>query len=257
MDIQDREELINLALGARVDPEEDINQEPQLLSVWHEDMAFDFMTLGNFSAIMGKQKSKKTFFVTMCAAAVVYQKLYDKRLSPMAVGNVAIVDTEQGRYHVQKVAKRIKRLTGVDKGYNVFALRRYSPEERLMLIDTIIKESPQLVLLIIDGIRDLVYDINSAEEATNIATQLMKWTYDYNLHICCVIHQNKSDMNARGHIGTEVQNKAETVVEVSRMKGSNISKAEFLYCRGMAPNDIYFDIENGLPLIRDYDFTDQ
>jgi hypothetical protein len=33
------------------------------------------------------------------------------------------------------------------------------------------------------------------------------------IHIHTILHQNKADENARGHIGTELNNKAETVLE--------------------------------------------
>ncbi len=39
----------------------------------------------------------------------------------------------------------------------------------------------------------------------------MKWTELHNIHICTVIHENYGSAKARGHIGTELANKAETV----------------------------------------------
>jgi hypothetical protein len=36
----------------------------------------------------------------------------------------------------------------------------------------------------------------------------------YNIHIHTVLHLNKSDDNTRGHIGTELNNKAETVMKI-------------------------------------------
>ena len=58
-------------------------------------------------------------------------------------------------------------------------------------------------LLIIDGIRDLMYDINSPSESTDLINLLMRWSSGYNLHIHTVLHLNKGDDNTRGHIGTE------------------------------------------------------
>ena len=42
----------------------------------------------------------------------------------------------------------------------------------------------------------------------------MQWTDDRQIHIHTILHQNKNDENARGHIGTELNNKAETVMQV-------------------------------------------
>ena len=70
-----------------------------------------------------------------------------------------------------------------------------------------------LGFVVIDGIRDLVYDINSPSEATCVISKLMQWTDEYQIHLHTILHQNKSDENARGHIGTEINNKAETVIQ--------------------------------------------
>ena len=44
----------------------------------------------------------------------------------------------------------------------------------------------------------------------------MQWTDDRQIHIHTILHQNKGDENARGHIGTELNNKAETVLLVEK-----------------------------------------
>lgn len=63
---------------------------------------------------------------------------------------------------------------------------------------------PDVGLLIIDGIRDLMYDINSPSESTDLINLLMRWSSGYDLHIHTVLHLNKGDDNTRGHIGTEL-----------------------------------------------------
>ena len=64
-------------------------------------------------------------------------------------------------------------------------------------------------------------DINSPREATLIVNYLMNWTEEFNLHLHTVIHQNKGDENARGHIGTEINNKSETVLRVEKDKNDD------------------------------------
>lgn len=63
-----------------------------------------------------------------------------------------------------------------------------------------------------------MYDINCAKESTDLIGKLMEWTDKFQIHIHTVLHLNKSDDNARGHVGTELNNKAETVLQVSRSK---------------------------------------
>jgi hypothetical protein len=112
------------------------------------------------------------------------------------------------------------------------ALRKFNPKERLAIIDDAISQIEGLGFVVIDGIRDLVYDINSPSEATCIISKLMQWTDEYQIHLHTILHQNKSDENARGHIGTEINNKAETVIQIEKDKDdSNISKVESVHTR--------------------------
>lgn len=41
------------------------------------------------------------------------------------------------------------------------ALRKYTPKERIAAVEQAIYNTPELGLVVIDGIRDMVYDINS------------------------------------------------------------------------------------------------
>ena len=122
-----------------------------------------------------------------------------------------------------------------DSGYLEFlALRKYTPEQRISIVEQAIYHSPDIGLVIIDGIRDMVYDINSPGESTRIISKLMQWTDDRQIHIHTILHQNKGDENARGHIGTELNNKAETVLLVEKDKGnSDISHVSAMHIRAM------------------------
>lgn len=49
-----------------------------------------------------------------------------------------------------------------------------------------------------------------------------------------ILHQNKRAENARGYIGTELNNKAETILRIEKDKSdSNISKVEAVHIRTM------------------------
>lgn len=194
---------------------------PEVLSV----SGIPIATLGNFSASIGKAKSKKTFNVSaMVAAALTDEPVMGYQVQlPADKNKVLYIDTEQSRDHCQRVMKRIMQLANLstevdDSRIQFLSLRKYNPEDRMAIAEVAISRSSGVGLVIIDGIRDMLYDINSPSEATNTVTKLMKWTDEYRLHIHTIIHQNKSDENARGHIGTEVNNKAETVIQVEKDK---------------------------------------
>ena len=107
----------------------------------------------------------------------------------------------------------------------------------------------------IDGIRDMVYDINSPGESTRIISKLMQWTDDRQIHIHTILHQNKGDENARGHIGTELNNKAETVLLVEKDKGdADTSRVSAMHIRAMDFEPFAFRInDRALPeLVENY-----
>ena len=64
-----------------------------------------------------------------------------------------------------------------------FGLREYSPNLRLRLIEYALQTQKGFGLVIIDGIRDLMLDINNPSESVHIINKLMQWSSRYALHI--------------------------------------------------------------------------
>ncbi len=217
-------------------------------------------TLGNFSLIIGKAKSRKSFFINMVTSVA---SSTDKRLNlfqsklPKGKESVLYFDTEQGKYHVQLALKRICKQIGVPnpKKLNVYGLRSLKPSTRLELIEYAIYNNNEVGFVIIDGIKDLITSINSEEEATKIASKLLKWTEELSIHIVCVLHQNKGDNNARGHLGSELTHKAETVLSVTKsQEDKSISIVEAEMCRNEDPEAFAFEIIDGIPIqVEDYE----
>lgn len=219
-------------------------------------------TLGNFSASIGKAKSKKTFNVSAIAASALANStvLHYRSSFPENKRTILYIDTEQGRYHCQNVLKRILRLADLPEDKEpdnlvMLALRKYSPKMRLAIVEHAIGTIPDLGLVVIDGIRDFLYDINSPGESTDIISKLMQWTDDRQIHIHTILHQNKNDENARGHIGTELNNKAETIMQVEVDKDDKaISVVEAVHIRDREFEPFAFRInEDALPeLVESY-----
>ena len=219
-------------------------------------------TLGNFSASIGKAKSKKTFNVSAIVASALSGStvLHYRSTFHENKRKILYIDTEQGRYHCQQVLKRILRLADLPEYKNpdnliMLALRKFSPKLRLAIVEQAIGIIPDLGLVIIDGIRDFLYDINSSSESTDIISKFMQWTDDRQIHIHTVLHQNKNDEHARGHIGTELNNKAETIMQVEVDKDDkSISVVEAVHIRDREFEPFAFRInEDALPeLVESY-----
>lgn len=186
-----------------------------------------FGTLGNFSIITGKPKSGKTFNVSaIAAAAICGRKVLNYTVTlPADRKTVLYIDTEQARPHCRTVIRRIYKMAGLthqDKSNLMFCpLRELNDLMRIAFIEKCLKEFPTIGLVIIDGIRDLLKDINSQTESNMVVNKLMEWTAYYDNHIVGVLHQNKNDDNTRGALGSETNNKAESTMLTSLVVNSN------------------------------------
>ena len=250
--------LEKLLKASLIHADETYQTPPQIIWVDNSTIA----TLGNFSASTGKAKSRKTFNVSaLVAASLANGKVlqYTAKL-PDDKRKILYVDTEQSRFHCHSVMQRILRLAGLPDNMNsenlvFFGLREYSPNLRLRLIEYALQTQKGFGLVIIDGIRDLMLDINNPSESVHIINKLMQWSSRYDLHIHCVLHLNKGDDNVRGHIGTELSNKAETVLVISKSNSmANVSEVKPLNIRDKDFAPFAFQInKEGLPEIaKDY-----
>ena len=219
------------------------------------------LSLGNFSAIIGKAKAKKTFCSSMLVAPIITGgSYYDKFFAEIPSNKKMVLrfDTEQSEYDAYIAGKRIYTMAGLNcPDFGVFDLREYTPQERCDIIDSAFKKFKEnICFVLIDGITDLAYAINDEVEATRVVSLLMKWTKVYNCHIMVIIHQNKNDLYATGHLGSFIMKKAEVVISVEKDANDIIkSTVKCDYIRG-APefNDFNFEIDaEGIPVIHEYE----
>ena len=213
---------------------------------------------GNISAIVGEAKSKKTFLCTaLVASAMAYPHPsghpFDN-VSNNTMLNVAWMDTEQSIHHVYKVAKRINDITAVsaigvskDPRIELYTLREYSPKERMERLYDIMRGTPlPLDIVVIDGISDLMSNTNDLEESERVVGELMALSTLYKCHIICVLHTNPGSDKARGHIGSSLLRKCESVIYVHRVGDSSIVEPQ--YCRNEPFERFAFHINSeGLP----------
>ena len=217
-------------------------------------------TLGNFSCIIGKAKSKKTFLMGLFASSILNQK--HERLVGGLPANKRMVlyfDTEQGEYDCYNTIRRIEYMA--DEGSSDmkgFSLRQFSPIERCQIIEYAFRLwGDKVGFCVIDGIADLANAINDEEEATRVNTMLLRLTNVYGCHISTVIHQNKNDNFATGHLGSSIMKKSEILISVSRSKmGGNISEVSCDLSRGVDFKPFGLDIIDGLPTMVELDAKD-
>ncbi|HZG73855.1 MAG TPA: AAA family ATPase, partial [Chondromyces sp.] len=167
---------------------------------------------GGITLITAKAKSGKTFASSLFISALVKGQELSKTLKPSYLENrrtVIFFDTEQREGSIKKLGRRIWALAETQNNFEAFKLRAEQNNVRADIIEQIIYNSPGLAAIVIDGVRDLIYDINNSQEAASVSSRILKWAEDLNILIIVILHQNKNDNNARGHFGTELKNKAE------------------------------------------------
>ena len=215
---------------------------------------------GNISAICGEAKSKKTFLASALVAsamAIPLDRLNNfKNVEKDMNMNVLWVDTEQGERHVRRVIERISVMTGAKMGGLVaeprlmtLSLRELAPQERYtMMVETLYHYPFDLV--VIDGIADLQRNTNDLEESDALVGALMALSTKTNTHILCVLHTNPGSDKARGHLGSALQRKAESVIYVHRNGECSVVEPQF--CRNEPFERFAFHItEEGIPEICD------
>ena len=237
-------ELWEMAEEAEIDLSKPLTPPPMVLSVDNATLFY----LGDFSMTIGKAKSRKTFLNTLLMGVLV-GNLNNGRIKANLPDDKRMVlsfDTEQGAYHAHKAAKRIHQLLKVNDtpNFKAYGLRKYTPQKRLKFIEFLIYNTPNLGVVFIDGIRDLISSINDEEQATMITSKLLKWTEELSIHVNCTLHMNKGDNNARGHVGTEMLNKSLTTISVSKDKQNpQCSLVEVTESRDKEPPPFIFGID--------------
>ena len=214
-------------------------------------------------AITGKAKSGKTFVTSMLMACcqvnevLAFQRMREEPL------HVLWYDTEQSDESTQDILKNriIPMMSyGNDEtaplsswrgaGGEAFNVRAVEwKQRRELLLEAIKRCKPDLV--IVDGIRDLVNDINDGVLAQEVMEELLHLATQHDCCIVCVLHQNKSgeDHNLRGWIGTELMNKAFEVYSCEKLLPQRIFSLEQTLTRKYdIEQTMYFEVgDDGLP----------
>ena len=218
-------------------------------------------------AITGKAKSGKTFVTSMLMACcqvnevLAFQRMREEPL------HVLWYDTEQSDESTQDILKnRVMRMVGSEAIDQTTPYPSYSGGEfpecdifnvravewkqrRALLLEAIKRCKPDLV--IVDGIRDLVNDINDGVLAQEVMEELLHLATQHDCCIVCVLHQNKSgeDHNLRGWIGTELMNKAFEVYSCEKLLPQRIFSLEQTLTRKYdIEQTMYFEVgDDGLP----------
>ena len=212
-----------------IDLKKQVDRPPLAISIGLDDREYGvdrvrfpirFGTFGNISLIKGEEKTRKSFLKSLLLSCAIggnannyCQNIVGHDLSDKYVFDI---DTEQGDYDVWLAASRIPKMVGTyPENYMPIALRGKNPNEICGYLEWLFMESEyrnKLGIVSIDGFVDCMNDFNSQTESKEFITKLMDWSKVSMSHITGILHVNPGSEKARGHAGTIIQQKCETVV---------------------------------------------
>ena len=213
-------------------------------------------TYGNFSFVQAPPKSKKTFFVSLLASVYLSGgNNFGGKIKGHREGRCLMhFDTEQGHWHAQRVFKRVQDMSNTKEVgcYHTYALRTIGYKERLQFIEHCLEQNKgKNGLVIIDGVADLVSDVNNLEESNLCVQKIMQLSAKYDCHIITVIHSNYGSDKPTGHLGSFLEKKTENQIQLE----INTVNKEWITVsckrsRGYAFETFSFSInEFGLPFV--------
>lgn len=163
-------------------------------------------------------------------------------------GNIVILDTEMSKRLIQKNLNRYD-----SDRVRVFSLKGLNVEEMKKKTEEII-EATNPEVLVIDGSRDYIINSNDPTESMKMVNQLMWWVYQYKLHIVNIVHSittQTGEAKTKGTFGSELNNKAETIISMQKRRdGAKVKCAFSRESNGFKDYNITLDEHNN-PIKKD------
>jgi hypothetical protein len=123
-------------------------------------------------------------------------------------------------------------------------------------LEHIRKQFPMHIFIVLDVITDCVFNFNDTKDSMKLIDMMNQSINRYNVTFLCLIHENPGSADkARGHLGTEILNKASTVMQIGFEKdaqnhNTDLLKVAYLKCRSSKKHDSFYvqysDTEKGL-----------
>jgi len=222
--------------------------EPEAFLEW---AGIKMLAPGSLLSIQGKSGSHKSRLAEEFAITL----LSPKNSKPTALGMKRIddepimvvgMDTERDtKYQFPLAIKKI-----IDKSGNpeIGGLFRFTSlihlkrnERRVAareFLESIRNEYQGKLCLYIDVVSDISTDFNSVNDMGEVIDQLKEWLNEFNCAIIVVLHENPGSDKMRGHLGTEILNKATDSISV-KLNDDDSIKMKFVKSRNYRrPNSI-------------------
>ena len=219
---------IDFSRWPRQDAAQETGRAVPYLDVTGEDAPIDFLfTLGgeygliaraNLHTLQGTKKAGKSAAGLALIVAALKGDFIGITASREDLA-VLWIDTEQDKNTLRKKAKAVLSMAGLDTPpdrLKIVTLRGYGgPADALAATLQAIEENAA-DFVFLDGVVDLCQAFNDEEKSRDVVRQLEAHAEKYGAAILGLIHTNKKDNEARGHLGAIMVQKSAEIYQVDK-----------------------------------------
>jgi hypothetical protein len=213
------------------------------------------------NVIQGQAGVHKSRLAEFICAAMLKRNGYSaellgyKRENFDANYNVIYVDTERNQSEQFPYALQCIQLkAGYEKqdhphNFKYISLLEIPRKDRFGVLDEYLKalkqETENPLFIVLDVSTDCIEDFNKTDKSMELIDLMNVAINEHDVVFLCLIHENPRSEKARGHFGTELMNKASTVMQVSYEKDSkqndtDLIKIRYLKCRSTARHTPFY-----------------
>lgn len=210
-----------------------IHKVPPLL--FHKDIGISYPRTIN--VIQGKADVHKSRLAETICSALIKKESWDTnvlhfRKNTQQAVSICYVDTErnlteQFPYALQQILKKAGyQREDTPKDFDYISLLQVPRKDRFFALTSYIKRVKQMyaghVIIILDVITDCIQDFNKSSDSMQLIDLMNDSINSEDVTFLALIHENPGSADkARGHLGTELLNKATTAIQIGFEKDSN------------------------------------
>ena len=183
-----------------------------------------------------------------------------RRLNFDANHTVVYVDTERNLseqlpYALQSIQMKAGyNIADHPNNFEYISLLQITRKDRFATLNECLnhfkKSTNNPLFIVLDVSTDCIEDFNKTDKSMELIDLMNMAINEHNVIFLCLIHENPKSDKARGHFGTELMNKASTVMQVGFEKDASqndtdIIRVKYLKCRSTARHTpFYFKYSN-------------
>jgi len=183
---------------------------------------------GNLSALIGDRKNGKSSAEGAVIAAIIAPPYSQGDFLGFTAENpegkaVVHFDTEQSPADHHNLILRALHRAGIQEPpawFSSYSLTGLSLAERTRFIDHVCDREAikhgGLQMVLIDGIADLCANPNDDIESFNLVEKWQNFSVNHHCVVLTVIHLNPGTIKSRGHLGSQLERKAETPLMIKK-----------------------------------------